>query len=462
MSTYNAVLDLPEWYVIERETEKIIEKLVTVKELDYYLNNPDEYIRRLAIIRLAKLKLKDSENKLREMLEDHAESNENKNLAAWALRSVYTKLKNEILVNNRYLARFTGTETLNDIIQATYEIQQPSINIDFSKNTEGIQMPSFKDELFRAGSPEFNSKFEYKSWLSAFSSNVLKNLKATLISAADKINKAMVFLLDALFVKIPKYLFNCFRRLRIRKTRSGVQKAVTTFENLNTTPIGPVRNSTGVYYMGKHREVYDNTPMDLLISKTRSKTTRESNFHPLANLRKAVFILLYVLLFPIRILLKYKIPLFCFAAAFYMFFNFTIPGKIIFKNYFGTDLQEIQNNSINTVKDKSIKLWDKFMTFTTLDKAFEGKDSTQKKTSENIDATNNILYTVTAPKGLNIRKSPDASSSKIDGGTLKYGSTVSFLGKVSKDSSGRNWYYIKTSDRRKGWVSAKYLKKKEG
>jgi len=51
---------LPEWYRSERDTEKTIQKLNQIKELDYYLSNPDEYIRRLAILRLRSLPAKET------------------------------------------------------------------------------------------------------------------------------------------------------------------------------------------------------------------------------------------------------------------------------------------------------------------------------------------------------------------------------------------------------------------
>jgi len=74
---------MPEWYRTEKDTAKIIEKLGSVKELDFYLRNPDEYIRRLAILRLYRISDKESIFVLKELLDDPVESDDNKYLAAW-------------------------------------------------------------------------------------------------------------------------------------------------------------------------------------------------------------------------------------------------------------------------------------------------------------------------------------------------------------------------------------------
>jgi hypothetical protein len=54
---------LPDWYLIDREAEKTLEKLNSARELDYYINSADEYLRRLAVLRLKKLGLKESGEK---------------------------------------------------------------------------------------------------------------------------------------------------------------------------------------------------------------------------------------------------------------------------------------------------------------------------------------------------------------------------------------------------------------
>ena len=70
------------------------------------------------------------------------------------------------------------------------------------------------------------------------------------------------------------------------------------------------------------------------------------------------------------------------------------------------------------------------------------------------------MYTVTAKKGLNIRKQPDLKSEKIGTDSLPFGSTVAYMSKVQKDKTGTTWYYVETQDGRIGWVSALYLREK--
>lgn len=104
MSDYVDILfKLPQWYKVERETEKIISKLSTIPEIAFYLKNPNEYIRRLAILRLSQLRLKDSINVLNEILEDPLENQNNKELSAWVIKLVSSKWNIDLLLNSKQI-----------------------------------------------------------------------------------------------------------------------------------------------------------------------------------------------------------------------------------------------------------------------------------------------------------------------------------------------------------------------
>lgn len=468
MVALDGVLKLPEWYVNERKTEKIIDKLATMKELDYYLNNPDEFIRRQAIIKLSSLKLKDSENKLREILDDPLESNDNKNLAAWALNAVYLKLKTEILINNRYLSRFTGKETLNELYPVTYEDNQQSISFNFSSNPECLQLPTAQDELLGIRNSGFDSAFNLNLWLSAFMVNFVRLFKVGLFDIAKIFINSLKSIICKLFTSLSGFIK--YSAGNLFKKKPGIENSgnvATITPELKKAP--QIREqymgSSQVYYRGKNREVYGNNDLDTLVIKTRSE--KHNNFHlgliasTASFFKKVVFNLLYLLFSPIRIFLKHKLVILCIIGGFYIFFGFTSPGKILFNSYFGKDLNEIQSDTVNFIKQSSLNVWEKFMSFSSLDKVIN-KTSDKKDAATKSIHTSKALFSVTASKGLNIRKEPNASSEKISGGSLKYGSIVTYLGRESKDSSGRAWYYIKAADGRTGWVSTKYLKKKDG
>jgi hypothetical protein len=105
----------PEWYKIEKETEKTISKLSSLRELSFYLRNPDEYIRRLAIIRIADIKLKDAIEILKETLDDRVESQINKELAAWAIKVISHKWDIDLFISHKLLNKYSGSERSIDI-----------------------------------------------------------------------------------------------------------------------------------------------------------------------------------------------------------------------------------------------------------------------------------------------------------------------------------------------------------
>ncbi|NJD03731.1 MAG: HEAT repeat domain-containing protein, partial [Ruminiclostridium sp.] len=181
MFPLNLALNLPEWYRLERETEKTVGRLTNLKELDYYLRNPDEYIRRLALIRLSELKPRDCENILREILDDHSENNDNKELAAWVLKATALKWNMEVFINDRYLTKFTGTENLSDINKITCGELQPSLRFNFSSNKVCSQIPASEDTVNYERDIVLDSGFSFGQWLSSIKNSMLISLKSLLL-----------------------------------------------------------------------------------------------------------------------------------------------------------------------------------------------------------------------------------------------------------------------------------------
>ena len=452
MFSMNMALNLPEWYRLERETEKTIEKLTSLKELDYYLHNSDEYLRRLAIIRLSVLKPRECENILREMLEDHYESNENKELAAWVLKATASKWNMEIFINNRYLTRFTGNEKLSDINKITYDEQQPSIRFNFSSNQVCGQVPALEDILKYEGNAVLDTGFDYRQWISAFTGNIGNSLKTLLFDILKLIYKILRGAFNITFVKLPISIINSIRK--IYKNRSK------TLPKTRKSHIDEKSN----YCSRLSSRAYNNPDLMPLVMKSREPYSyRPSVFSSIASvIKKVVFNMLYLFFYPVRLFMKHKLAMVCILLGVYVFLNFTSQGSILFKEYTGKDFLQFQMKTINTVKQFSISAWDVFKDFTKLD-AVLGKKQGEIIGNNDPGFSNTPHYSVTAAKGLNIRKDPGSASEKVTGGSLAFGSIVTFLHKAETDSSGLTWYYIKAEDGRSGWVAAKYLIiKKEG
>ena len=416
MVSPDTTLSLPEWYGLERETERTINKLAAVKELDYYLHNHDEYIRRLAVIRLSALKPKGCENSLREILEEHFESNENKELAAWTIKAISLKWNSEIFIDNRYLARFSGNEKFSDLFNVIYEEHQPSLRFNFARNPAYGQILLDREVERCDQNIRFETGFDFKQWISALSSNIISAIVSTLKNAVTKIRQR------------PK-----------RNARPG-------------------RRSN----YGERWGTY-NAPdiMPLIVSSRSSALPRFSIFTSAVSLiKKVVFNVLYVLFFPVRFFLRHKLAVLYIIAALYIFFNFTVYGKVVFNKYLGKDFIQMQDKTVGAIKRFSISVWDEFKDLTGFDGVFKNAQADHNSDPE-IKVREVSRYSVTAARGLNIRKAPGASSEKVNGGSLVFGSIVTYMDKAIADSSGNVWYYIQADDGRAGWVSAKYLAKKE-
>lgn len=437
MFPMNLVLNLPEWYRLERETEKTIGKLTTLKELDYYLHNSDEYLRRLAVLRLSVLKPRDCENTLREMLEDQNENNENKELAAWVLKAAALKWNIEIFINNRYLTKFTGNEEFSDLYKITYNELEPSIRFNFSSNQVYAQIPSTVDNLSCVRNTAFNTGFDYKQWYSAFTGIMLVGLKSTLLIILKMLLRALKGTLHYIFINLPGMLYKNILQKKSDNYSYYSKLSSRTYNNQDLMPL-----------VMKSRKTYDyKTPVFSSIALV---------------IKKVVFKMLYVFFYPVRLFLKHKLALVYILLATYVFVNFTNSGSILFMEYTGKNFLQIQMKAANAVKQFSITAWGDFKDFTGLDDILKKIKSKTNKGDES-NPTNVERYLVTAAKGLNIRKAPGSTSEKITGGSLAFGSIVTFLDKIVTDSSGSIWYYIKAEDGRSGWVSAKYLTtEKEG
>jgi len=447
MLSLNSALNLPEWYRLERETEKTIGRLVNLKELDYYLRNPDEYLRRLALIRLSELKPRDCENIISQILEDHYESNENKELAAWVLKATALKLNIDIFINNRYLTKFTGNEKLKDIYKITCDELQPSLRFNFSSNKVCSQIPASEDSINNCQqSVVLNSVFSFRQWLSSISGNMLSRLKLTMISFLKLFIKIIGWLLQHIFIRFPSLLFRSIKKCFKRREHSPTPKS---------TMIIPDNSN---YCSRLNSKAYNNPDLMPLVMKSRKPFTyRPSVVSSLVSVvKKVVLNMLYVFFFPVRLFLKHKLALVIILLALYVFLNFTNQGSILFKEYTGKEFLQFQTTTVNEIKEFSISSWNSFTDFTGLNKMFT-KDAKKAAIYNDPGVKTAGRYSVTASKGLNIRQSPDPNSEKITGGSLAFGSIVTFLDKIMTDSAGRTWYYVKAEDGRSGWVSAKYL-----
>jgi hypothetical protein len=122
-------LPVPDWYITERETEKTIQKLKTIKELDYYLQNPDEFIRRLAILRLRELAPKEAAYTLKELHDSPAETPGNKYICGWILNSLLKGRNDLLLMSSRYGTGLNGSERYDELFPVISDNTPEAVNL---------------------------------------------------------------------------------------------------------------------------------------------------------------------------------------------------------------------------------------------------------------------------------------------------------------------------------------------
>ena len=119
----------PEWFKLERGTEKTVNRLSRIEELRFYLRSPDQYFRRLAILRINQLRLKDGISYLEEMLDNDLESELNKKLAAWTIKSICLKWNVDLFISNRLFYQFSGKEQYDEMYSINIEDSCPPLHL---------------------------------------------------------------------------------------------------------------------------------------------------------------------------------------------------------------------------------------------------------------------------------------------------------------------------------------------
>lgn len=406
---------LPDWYRLERETEKTIEKLSSVKELDYYLHNADEFIRRLAIIRLANLAAKESVQILSDLFENPLENAENKYLAGWAIKSSLVKNGQDIFPSCRHTLNFSGEEQYDELFRINIQDAAKNISLRLSSSHAYSLLKINEEDVVLERDIYFKAEFDFKQWSSKFLSSIPRLVLKT-------------------YYMLARTVQNAFKRIgKAKEKRIGAASGREEKKAAGYTD-----------YYNLRRELYKR---DIFFTKVK----------------RGSFNLFYVLFFPLRFVLKHKLAVFCALLTAYLLVSFTEYGRAITYKYLGFEMDEVNSYVSRQARYYAAYASDKFNMLIGI-KEWEEKKQTEAAVgmkSANVPADDiYTYYTVAAKKGLNIRAEPDKGSSRIGSEPLPYGSSVSYLEKKESDKSGTVWYYIKAEDGRIGWVSSSYLKKR--
>lgn len=415
----------PEWYRVERETESTINKLYTLKELGFYLRNSDEYVRRLAILRVNELKLKDSIDVLREILDDSLECTCNKELAAWTIKAISLKWDIDLYISNRLLGKYTGKERYFDIFKIIINDSIPSVKFEFNSSPLDSELQSDNNEIRSCNEIDLEMPFPFQDWFSAWQNQLLSGVKKSLENLPSKIfnsiKKVIILFFKIAIIKFPQFLYNLaiqgLKNIKFKTSRKNIVRSQTKLHKFNS-------------------------------------------INPLYLLKRIIFNVLYIMFAPLRIILKYKKYALVLILVVYCYLTFTTSGKIMAYRYTGLDFYDIQRSLIASTEDIIKCYWKEI-------KDVSGISKENIKT--NIPEITTVskqgsykAYIVTARTGLNLRKGPNGNTDKVIDEILPYGSTVFYLSKSQQDSTGKLWYYIETHEGNIGWVYSKWLQETGG
>ncbi|MEL7563583.1 MAG: hypothetical protein AAGU27_01680 [Dehalobacterium sp.] len=301
----------PERYILERETEKTINKLSRVKELKFYLQSPDQYIRRLAILRVRDLKLKDALSMLEEILDNPAESQINKELAAWSIKSICVKWNIELFISNKLIYQFTGREKYHEIYRVNIKDTSPELKCDFAPITSKLGITD--DQNLQNQEINIETYFSFQEWLPICLEEVMVSGRQQCISLIKKLliaglNKIKSINILSLLKKLGSIMLKSMLLLNVHKGQ-------------------------------RSRLLEKRTSASFIERKRINLGTLMSN---------ALYHIVDILFYPIRLIIRHKTCAIAALCILYYFLTFTDAGIFYTKQQFGVSLIELQNNLLHS------------------------------------------------------------------------------------------------------------------
>lgn len=446
MPEKNLILNLPDWYLTEKEAYKTIQRLTDMKDLTFYLENPDPFIRRLAILRTGLLKKKDSYTLLNNILDDHLEIEENRELAALLMAKLNNELHLGFFISHPYLAHFTGNEDLESLLNITIADPFPDIHMDF-KNSLIESRLNLDNEFIKSNLDEKDEllPFSMKDWFNHFYRGFFHDLKKVL-------KHLTIIAITGLFVKIPKKLFSLI---------ASIPKNIGKHKESSRTQAEPQIETPAV--SGGDVIFPDSIAPAAIASRSRrtGRSRRRARVYrePLGlRLKQAFHGFLRLLFSPFRFVFRYKWVILFTLAALYCIFSFTQPGKsFLFRinphvYYLNTNfLDKAQVSMLGYIKSNEH--------LASIYEAVSGVPVGQDEMSETDPSQPEAQkLTVTAPKGLYMRSEPVSTGRKLM--LMEQNTVVDFAGEEKKDSSGVVWFRVKL-DKTVGWANSDWLREVE-
>jgi|BioPla2DNA2_1021312.scaffolds.fasta_scaffold23689_1 hypothetical protein len=442
----------PDWYQIERDTEKIIKKLNTIKELIPYLNNSDEYIRRLSIIRVNELRLKDSIVALKELLDDPLESSANKELCAWTIKVVSEHWNTDLFITSKYLNNYSGKEKYEDVFKVIIKDTLPSLRFDFTASMLNTELNIESTDIRSSRDIEIDLPFSVKEWFGQYSQDIIADLKALIIKLPILLFRGLKlttsFILGGLiyiFKALIGYIHKLKSSLRTKRQRNNTQS-----NNMYDQTNSPIHK-----YSATNLQASDFQSLRDSYNKTYYENSYKEKITLSERIKGLFLSIAYIIFAPIRFIIQHKKLSSIGLVLLYCFLCFFPSGKALTYKYIGLDLMDEQAKAFYATKEIISYAWEEVNEIldisTTPQSVVAQTDSVPSTEPELVDEQR---YIVIAQSGLNLREEPDASSKRLI--------QLPFESVVTKEDEKGIWFKITTLDGLSGWVSSKYLKEYRG
>jgi hypothetical protein len=485
----------PDWFRIGRDAVRVMDRLSGMRELDFYLRHPEPFIRLHAIRRVAALLLSEAVPALAKRLEDPLENEQNRDEAGWAIRRICRAREIPWFANTPWTDRYDGTERASDRFGVRLA---ESGDATAGKPAPRLPDMAAEDEVLlriQMEESEISLSFSVIPWF-------LRNARFLLLEAGKAIVSALLLLLRSgwrLLQLLIRSLAVGITRLKTRKKQTPpvnpppVENPAPPLTQALTGTRAPLvligaeeagvpltigHGATGSVCGDTHpippaspsgiRTQTEQVPSprtqalsDSIATLRAGRHNSPSRYRPHRHGKggKSMFRLLF---YPVRLVKTHWVFTLVVLIAFYALLGFTLPGRR-FVYRVNPGAQVANDRMVALVRTQAAH----FLGITgTQTPSAVPEDETQPEGTTDGSAQPVVAATVldasglsptsrvTAPKGLNLRKTPSAGGEKIV--WMKLGEKVDLNGKTQVDADGALWQNV-TYQGQTGWAMDKWL-----
>lgn len=505
----------PDWFRIGRDAVRVMARLSGMRELDFYLRHPEPFIRLHAIRRVAELMLPDAVPALAKRLDDPLENEQNRDEAGWAIRRICKYKGVSWFAKTPWTDRYDGSETAADRYGVTLDAGGETAtaasggSITLTETVEDevllrIQMDEQDLSISFSVVPWFVRNARY------LFAGAAKALLAALIGTGKVLGHFAAMLGKGIWTGL-KRLVSMIGRLKTREsTGRGIFRrkqesaaeapfmtpALAGFPNASpvstsgfdapSPDTSPMESQPTTFLIGAQEAGYpaNGHPQTIVLPPQRPTQQRtsppptHSSQHAIERLRysktesisrvrkrskggNAMFRLLF---YPVRLVRNHWVFTLLVLVAFYALLGFSGPGRR-FVYQVNPGAQLTNDRVVSVMRAKAADFLGLSITKTheengAAEQAQAGPSAESVTLASTPSGNTGSTLTgtrsskVTAPKGLNLRKTPDAAGEKIV--WMKLGDPVTLVGISQTDAAGDLWQTVQYKDQT-GWALDKWL-----